>query len=98
MSRCTTCGCLLIGTAEKPPKHTLCTYCALENVKREHGAFKSQLEWLWKNCRIVYFPKDEGYPIEHVPYLNKDMRSVIEMEMRKAIEPNYAASFGGDEA
>ena len=83
MSKCTTCGCLLIGTAEKHPKNTLCTYCALENVKIEHGAFKSQLEWLWKNCRIICYPKDGGYPIEHTHRSGKIMREVIEMEMRK---------------
>ena len=55
----------------------------IASVCIERDKLRFQLEWLWKNCRIVYYPKDEGYPIEHTLAAEKDMRSVIEMEMRK---------------
>ncbi len=54
----------------------------LEHIREQ----SEQLEWLWANCRIVYYPKDPpgAYPIEHAPGAGKDMRAVIEAEMRKA--------------
>lgn len=40
-----------------------------------------QLEWLWANCKIVYWPKDDRYPIEHNPHSKKYSRDMIEAEM-----------------
>ncbi len=40
-----------------------------------------ELEWLWRNCTITYWPRDGGYPIEHNRKANKDSREMIEMEM-----------------
>lgn len=45
-------------------------------------AMRQQLEWLWSNCKIIYWPKRQGvYPIEHAPAANKDGRWLIEAEM-----------------
>jgi len=45
---------------------------------------EQQLEWLWANCRITYYPRapEHAYPLEHAPLAGKDMRSAIEAEMR----------------
>lgn len=42
-----------------------------------------QLEWLWANCKIVYWPPDGRYPIEHAPHARKYSRDAIESEMPK---------------
>lgn len=39
---------------------------------------EDELEWLWANCRIVYFPPDGEYPIEHTMAARKDSRELIE--------------------
>lgn len=39
---------------------------------------EDELEWLWANCRIIYFPPDGSYPIEHTLRARKDSRSMIE--------------------
>ncbi len=44
---------------------------------------EEQLEWLWANCRIVYWPEFPNYPLEHAPAANKNAREFIEAEMRK---------------
>lgn len=31
-----------------------------------------QLHWLRNHCRIIYFPADNAYPIEHAPNAGKD--------------------------
>lgn len=31
------------------------------------------LEWISKNCKVVYFPNDSTYPIEHDALARKDM-------------------------
>jgi hypothetical protein len=41
----------------------------------------AQLEWLWANCKVVYWPKDDRYPIEHNPHAKKYSRDMIEAEM-----------------
>ena len=50
----------------------------------------AQLEWLWANCKVVYWPKDDRYPIEHNPHAKKYSRDMIEAEM-----PNAEVSEGG---
>ena len=47
-------------------------------MQRTELTDKEQLEWLWSNCRIVYFPGHGQYPIEHRPFANKDSRDIIE--------------------
>lgn len=47
---------------------------------------KEQLEWLWANCRIIYYPMDGRYPFEHTSNVNKDMREFIEKEMNKTVD------------
>lgn len=44
---------------------------------------KEQLEWLWANCNIVYWPGTEEYPIEHNLHAQKDSRDLIEEEMKR---------------
>ncbi len=45
------------------------------------GSASAQLEWLWANCKVVYWPKDDRYPIEHNPHAKKYSRDMIEAEM-----------------
>jgi hypothetical protein len=45
------------------------------------GSASAQLEWLWANCNIVYWPEDGSYPIEHNPHTSKYMREIIEIHM-----------------
>ena len=48
---------------------------------------EEKLEWLWKNCNIVYYPKNGEfpwpYPVEHNPHAvgPKDNREAIERYM-----------------
>ncbi len=39
---------------------------------------KEDTELLWSHCRIVYWPGNPEYPLEHNPHARKDMRSLIE--------------------
>ena len=48
------------------------------------------VEWLWANCKIVYWPNDDSYPIEHNPHAKKYSRDMIEAEM-----PNDQAHLPG---
>lgn len=41
-----------------------------------------QLEWIWANCKVVYWPED-AYPIEHDLAAVKDSRELIEAQMPK---------------
>lgn len=47
------------------------------------GSASAQLEWLWANCKIVYWDKHDliRYPIEHNPHAQKYSRDLIEAEM-----------------
>lgn len=53
---------------------------------------KEQLEWLWANCKIVYWPRNDGYPIEHNPYAKKYARNLIEQEMECESPPSKKPS------
>ena len=59
-----------------------CDNCA-HDIAENSDKLQSQLEWLWKNCKIVYYPKPGGCWVEHDLSLGKDMRSGIEMEIKK---------------
>lgn len=51
----------------------------------EQAALQKQYEWLWQNCKIVFFPSSDDkmgtYPIEHNPFARKDARGFIESKM-----------------
>lgn len=47
----------------------------------EHVRLTRQMEWLWAVCKIVYWPKDSRYLIEHNPTLKKYARELIEAEI-----------------
>lgn len=32
---------------------------------------------VFANCRVVFYPKDGSYPLEHSPHANKDMKDAI---------------------
>lgn len=36
-----------------------------------------RLSWLKASCRVVYYPKDGSYPIEHAPGAGKDQWDAI---------------------
>jgi hypothetical protein len=80
------------------PQPTTSTYPLFKHIADEHGLTlleselyeiqrktpeAQQLEWLWKNCKIVFHPADGSYPIEHNPHAQKDSRALIEAEMVK---------------
>lgn len=44
-----------------------------------------ELEWVWNNCKIVFFPEGGAYPIEHNPNADKDSRILIETEMNQLL-------------
>lgn len=48
---------------------------------------EAELEWLWKNCRIIYFPPGL-YPVEHNPHANKLSRDFIESFMPDFLNEN----------
>lgn len=59
------------------------TAAAIERIQK-------RIEWLWANCRIVYYPPAQPgqptpYPVEHTTYCNKDMRGPIEAAMERGI-------------
>jgi hypothetical protein len=39
---------------------------------RENLRTSAQLDFLRGHCRIVYYPEDGSYPIEHAPHAGKD--------------------------
>jgi len=47
----------------------------------EHFRAVREIEWLWATCKIVYWPRDDRYPIEHNPHARKYSRELIEAEM-----------------
>jgi hypothetical protein len=57
---------------------------ALPALAGPAGSASAQLEWLWKNCTIVYWPPDGGYPWEHNPDASKYARLIIEGKMPNA--------------
>lgn len=68
--KCRVCGCF--SSAQT------CWHCA---TNQGVAALSAQLEWLWANCRIIYWPKDGSYPIEHNPNALKYGRDIIEHQM-----------------
>lgn len=48
-------------------------------AERERG------RWLWENCKIVFYPSDGAYPIEHNPHAGKDSKQLIGAEMQKLL-------------
>jgi hypothetical protein len=58
--------------------------------KPKKPTYKEKLEWIWKNCKVVYWPKTPGvYPIEHVvgvPQGGFSTRFLIEAEMLKELD------------
>jgi hypothetical protein len=63
-----------------------------EAASYKQGVYDTQtyIEWIWANCRIIYFPKADDelgtYPIEHNPFAKKDSRCMIESKM-PAVQP-----------
>lgn len=42
----------------------------------------AELQWLSDNCRMIYFPTDGSYPLEHQPHVGKFQFDAI-MEQRR---------------
>lgn len=66
-----------------------------ENIMRAaaaalEGTPSQQLEWIWENCKVVYFPPLSNgtapYPVEHNPAANKNSRAFIDQYMRLDLE------------
>jgi hypothetical protein len=41
-------------------------------LERENATLMKRLNWARSNCRIVYLPPGEAYPVEHAPHAGKD--------------------------
>lgn len=64
------------------------THSERENaLLAEHVKAVRELEWIWASCKVVYWPRDGGYPIEHNTRAKKYSRDQIEAQMpeRKTI-------------
>lgn len=44
-----------------------------------HEALRAELDWLYANCKIIHWPADGSYQIEHTMAANKDSRMYLEM-------------------
>jgi len=67
----------------------------ISELERDLAATQAMLDAIWKYCRVVYYDPDPiVYPLEHSPHARKDMRSVIESELRKRI-PYTKQEIGG---
>ena len=49
-----------------------------DEMEAQRDDARREIEWLWANCRIIYFPPDKSYPIEHTLRARKDSRKMIE--------------------
>lgn len=86
---------LELGKFDLLPQSNI-NYDALQKLKAFQDAavneaiveLQKQLDWMWNNCNIVYFPpaNDIGtYPIEHNPHANKESRGAIEFFAMKEL-------------
>lgn len=65
-----------------------CKECAelvdlLESRDAEIERLRFKLDWIFDNCKVVFFPESKDsaipYPYEHNPHANKIMREDIEL-------------------
>jgi len=65
---------IVVATDPGMPRKELANVAAAI-IARHYGAGQAaeRLAWARKNCRVVYFPPDGSYPIEHAPHAGKDM-------------------------
>ena len=77
-------GCMLNDLNGQLLKDTcnLCNWLERGDCHQMKQDLRNQLEWLWANCHIVYFPPHPAYPLEHSMKVNKNMREHIEAEMK----------------
>jgi hypothetical protein len=54
-------------------------------LEAENASLRLRVEWLWANARIVYYPGNGQYPIEHTVAGCKDGRIFLEPIMEKAL-------------
>jgi hypothetical protein len=54
-----------------------------ERTSDNHAITRALLDWIWANCSVLHWPKDNSYPLEHQPLAGKDMRDYIEAEFFK---------------
>lgn len=62
----------------------------IERIRRYDEVVKKLelLENIFKRCRIMVWPGNNEYPIEHNPYAHKYNRVAIELELEKVIKIN----------
>ena len=58
-----------------------CPFCELVIASARVKELEAELSSVWSRCKIVYFPHDGSYPIEHDGRANKIMRTVIEKHL-----------------
>jgi hypothetical protein len=78
---CTSCGLIPVAELEFIELKK-----QLAEKDSEIGRLRKQIEWMWSNCRIVYYPcgidpMKGAYPIEHYVAngVDKDNRENIEL-------------------
>ncbi len=85
---------LLLRKAQEAQAIQRMAYAALagqrDETQAENTRLKAELDWLFDNCKVVWFPpaKGEGIPYyyEHVPRV-KECRDQIEFHMRQDLNP-----------
>lgn len=55
----------------------------LAQIKHERQEFVRELDWLYTQCNITYYPTDGRYPIEHNMRANKCCKPLLDIERRK---------------
>lgn len=59
--------------SHNPPASYVVSANFARELERENAKLLRRLEWARKNCRVVFYPSDGAYPIEHAPFARKDM-------------------------
>lgn len=47
------------------------------------AAERKLMDLIFEHCKVVYFPKDGSYPIEHAKGANKDSREMLLAQLQK---------------
>lgn len=57
----------------------------IAKLEAENARLRSREEWIWGNCKVVYFAANGAYPIEHNPHAGKDGRFFLEPIITSAL-------------
>lgn len=57
----------------------------LTQEKHEKQKLMRELDWLYTQCNITFYPKDGRYPIEHNARANKLCKPLLDIERNKHV-------------